>query len=238
MSLKFYIQRRMFMYNFLYMNALRYTNLTKVLVTLSLVMFPICINAAPTATSPELDKQPEAKKSQDQELNKLKDLTVSPAPQAQEKTVKIEKENNYFYPYSTSMGPRLGVQFDSERVSKRQSPIYVLGFFYMLPSISSTHFEIGADLHSNSTGSANFYWRRFFFSTESFRPFIKGGGSLLIQPHKGLANFVDYKNYNARLGVGIEDLVKDPVSFRADLELTAGLSGYSVNFLLGYSWAW
>jgi hypothetical protein len=202
----------------------------------TLVLFPLLVIAAPPeSTTPDLDNvpTPEVKPG---DTYKLKPMEVSEARPLPPKT-KAEIEREYFYPYQSSMGPRLGLQLNPDKLEEKEL-IYLLGFYYMLPSISSTHLELGADLQSNRVGTVNGAVKWIQYNTESFRPFLKAGLSLLVEPDKGLANAIDYKQYSLRLGAGIEDLLKDPASLRWDLEFNVSMKEVYGNIVFGYSWGW
>ncbi len=226
------------MYTFLYMKWLSIGNLTIVSFIIVAFMVPVSRGqAAPHQPEPNLEDQPSSTTPPVQNTDALKYMDISNPPPMTEKVKVTQEEKTYFYPYSMSMGPRLGFVF-YEETSLENPPLILLGFFHMLHSISSNHIEVGGDLHSNSTGALNVAMQHFYFPSEKFRPFVKGGTSLLIEPEKGLANFVDYHNYRLRLGAGIEDMLKDPASLRWDIEATLGLTSYSLNIVFGYAWAW
>lgn len=207
-------------------------------IIVALVFTPCRSKAAPHQPEPNLDIESSAQPPPTVNKDSLSGMDVTEPPATKPKLVNMREESTYFYPYSTSMGPRIGLLFDSERIAKQWSPLVVLGFFYKLNSISANHIVAGADLQSDSTGAINGLIEHTYSPSEKFRPFVKGGLSLLIQPDKGMANLVDYNNYRVRIGAGIEDLLQDPASLRWDFEATVGLTGYAANIIFGYSWAW
>lgn len=212
--------------------------LQRIYITFStFVLCATVAHAAPQGPTPDLDDNPQPVETTNVKKDELKAMDISEPPREAQRKTRGPLENEYFYPYQSSMGPRLGILLNSERLQNKEL-LYLLGFYYMLPSISSRHLEVGADLQSNQVGTINALIKWIYNSTGSFRPFTKAGLSLLIEPDKGLANTIDYKQYSVRLAVGIEDVLKDPASLRWDLEVTAGIKEISVNIVFGYSWGW
>jgi hypothetical protein len=200
----------------------------------TLVLIPVLVFAAPEDPAPNLDQNP-TPVTETGDLYKLKPVDVSqPGPQ---KTKNVRAEKEYLYPYQSSMGPRLGVSLSNKSIEIEEF-VYLVGFYYMFPSISSQHIEAGADLLSNRVGRVNGAYKWIFNGSEKFRPFTKAGLSLLLESEKGLGNVIDYHQYSARIGGGVEDLLQDPASLRWDLEFTVGFQEVGVNLVFGYSWGW
>lgn len=209
-----------------------------VAINLTIVLWSCVALASPHSPQPDLNNVTESKQSQDQNTEALQSLQITEPPKADSTQKKTTVEKTYFYPYQSSMGPRLGIIFDQEFASQRTAPKYLIGFYYMLPSISAGHTELGADLISNTTGRINATYKWIFNRSEKLRPFVKGGFTNLIQPQNGLANLINYRMYGLRLGLGLEDLLIDPASLRWDIEITVGFAEISANVVFGYSWAW
>jgi hypothetical protein len=164
-------------------------------------------------------------------------ITDPPPPEKKERG-QGNSDIDYFYPFQSAMGPRLGLYLEPQKIAADESIRYLLGFFYLLPSHSQKKFEVGVDLQSDRTGRVNAYYRYIFDSTSSFRPFVKGGVSCLVESEQGLANFINYKQYGLRAGVGLEETFKDPASFRWDLEALIAQKDIAVIVVFGYSWGW
>ena len=195
--------------------------------------------ASPHESNPNLDEKTVATKPQSESTEKLNDVSVTPAPEGSAAQKTYVEDREYFYPYSSSMGPRLGLFFDNfDRISEGEYPTSLIGFFYMAPSITDTHYEFGLDLQSNARGALNGYLKKFFNPSNKFRVFGKAGLSIPLLPERGVANLVAIRDFRLRGGIGLEDLLKDPASLRWDLELTYGLSEFVVAVVFGYSWGW
>ena len=193
---------------------------------------------APHTPEPNLDQEPPPK-SEEPKIKEIESVTVTEPPKATEEPHVVKQEASYFFPYQSSMGPRLGFLLDpSAEISLENPPGVIFGFFYMLRSVTSRHYEVAADLYSDGKGSMSAAMKLVFQSTEKIRPFAKAGLLIVLTPDKGLANFVDYKQYMGVVGIGLEDLLKEPASLRWDVEVAAGLSGFFATVIFGYSWAW
>lgn len=55
---------------------------------------------------------------------------------------------------------------------------------------------------------------------------------------KGLATALELENWQLRGGVGFEQMIRPPLSFRAELELAAGVEAIEATGSTGFSWAW
>lgn len=162
-------------------------------------------------------------------------LTVTTPPPLVKSEKKFASSENYFYPYQSSISPRFGVFFDSQNLTSIQ---YIFGFNYLAESVTNRHWEFGADLYSNANGSLSGGYRWIFFPNDKFRPYAKAGGSLLMVPSDGLGNFISLSHYRVLGAVGFEDILRDPMSVRIDLEVAVGTQRSSVQLCVGYSWAW
>lgn len=200
------------------------------------LLIPTLGDAAPQGIDPDkdLNATPIDSSVDPARQEEMHSLTVTPPP-----PFKVERKfsvgENYFYPYQSSISPRFGFYFDSQALTSLQ---YIFGFNYLVESINGRHWEFGADLYSNGSGSLNGGYRWIFNSNGKFRPYVKGGGSLLMIPSDGLGNFISLSHFRVMAAAGFEDIIRDPMSVRFDLELLAGTKGTAVNILLGYSWAW
>lgn len=195
--------------------------------------------AAPGPKSPDLDPGQAPLQQAPEPSPKMEDMRISePPPLAKSKIASTLEESDYFYPFQSAMGPRLGLFLEPERIPSGEGLRYLLGFFYLLPNHSQKKFEVGVDLQSDRTGRVNGYYRYIFNSTGSFRPFVKGGVSCLVESEQGLANFINYKQYALRAGIGLEETFKDPASLRWDLESIIGVKEFALIAVFGYSWAW
>lgn len=146
----------------------------------------------------------------------------------------VKEQSIKYYPFLNSGSPRLGILFNSENIKE---PSYLLGFTYMFPKYKSPQIEIGFDLLNNNTGFLQISKRYIINERQYFRPYYKWGGAILMMPETKLAGLFAIQNYYLRLSVGLEDLLKPPMSVRIELEASIGAKLYfALNF--GYSWGW
>jgi len=156
------------------------------------------------------------------------------------KPPKTKKRRAVYYPFTQSISPRLGslVKLDEFKQKPTGAFEYLIGFNYLLYSIRSPHYEIGADLVSNAEGHLNIAKRWIIAERSGFRPFYKAGVLLRMVGNEGFATFANIKNYMACGSVGIEDYFKAPLSLRLELELAVGTERNYLLLVFGYSWAW
>lgn len=202
------------------------------------VLLPLGIFAAPAPTEPNLDPGSQSEKSPSTPSPALEDMRITEPPEKVHQRSNQEPDQDYFYPFQSAMGPRLGLFLEPHKLAEDESIRYLIGFFYLLPSHSQGKFELGADLQSDRTGRVNGYYRYIFKPSASFRPYWKAGFTCLVESEQGLANFINYRQYGARLGLGLEETFRDPASFRWDLESIISLKEVSFLLVFGYSWGW
>lgn len=191
-------------------------------------------SAAPKTDAPLLstseDQQPGESQTQS-----LEGVSITEPPPAKAKTIHASTE--IFFPYQSSVSPRAGVGTHTRRPS--DSPyFYFVGLNLMFDSPTSRHVEVGVDLTSESHGLLHLAYKWVYNHNSSFRPFLKIGPSIVLNPSEQLGTFLKPENYQARIGGGIEKLLKVPMSIRIDLEAALGSGRADFASGLGYSWAW
>ncbi len=205
----------------------------------TLVFWGHLASAAPSPKNPDLDPGVAPVQQATEPSQKLEDMRITETPALKKDSSKSQmSESDYFYPFQSAMGPRLGLFLEPQNISSGAGMRYLLGFFYLFPNHSQKKIEAGVDLQSDRTGRVNLHYRYIFNSTASFRPFAKAGLSCLVESEQGLANFINYRQYALRAGIGLEETFKDPSSFRWDLEALLGLKEFSILLVFGYSWGW
>lgn len=107
---------------------------------------------------------------------------------------------------------------------------------YMFPQNISPHWELGASISQKSASGFYISKRWIINERSSFRPFYKWGGFINFANQKNLAVFTQYKNYYLSGSLGIEDLLKHPMSIRIELQALIGAQSAMAYFLFGYSW--
>lgn len=146
-----------------------------------------------------------------------------------------ETQAEYFFPYTRSMSARFGGVFDSSQFSDK-GLIYLAGISLLYRYKQKYYFDFGFDVRSDALGTI-YGERRWVYSRSSFRPYTKAGLGLNLVPADQLATFLRFKNYQARVGLGAEQIFITPMSFRYEIELLQS-DVTAIILSLGYSWAW
>lgn len=140
-----------------------------------------------------------------------------------------------FYPYTQSGSPRAGILLEATDISSSKA---FFGLSYMLPSKQSPHWEVSFDMSTQSLAFLSVNRRTIFDERRSFRPYYKWGVANIINSEYKLASLVELKNYQLKMGLGIEDLLTPPMSVRLEAEVGVGLENIYLLISLGYSWGW
>ncbi len=140
-----------------------------------------------------------------------------------------------YYPYLQSISPRVGLLVNSDDL-KRSETVYSI--LYLLPKIESPQIEVGAEVIPNFEGFLHVSKRHIFKQRDYFRPFVKYGLNLSVVSKENLATFFNFKNYGLRVGMGLEDLLRPPMSLRIDIEALISAQSTALIVTFGYSWGW
>ncbi len=207
-------------------------------MTVGIISMAVCINGNAATHTPSPDTPITSASPAPDPTTKQADLStlsVSPSTIPKEPPAKT-----IFYSYNQSISPRSGIEYDFFQPHNLSNSAvnYLFGFEYMFASVTSQHWEIGADLMSNSRFYFNGGYKWIFNQFDEFRTFAKVGASLRFDTGASLATFVDYKAYQVRGTFGFEKLFLDPISLRVEIELEAGLDEIAGFLCLGYSWGW
>jgi hypothetical protein len=208
-------------------------------IFLNLMTFVLLIGGAPIAASPtlETDLFPPETADENQELKDVeqqleeKGLIVSEPLEVKSDDIQI------YYPYQQSMAPRLGVLIDPDLLRDRDLPLLV-GITYMLPKRRAPRWEIGFDVVVDDGAHFSIGQRHIWGEPHSFRSYVKISALLAANAEEKLATITDIDNYFLKLSVGLEDVIKMPMSVRLETELVAGLERQYLIFSFGYSWGW
>lgn len=208
------------------------------LIVASSLFAPALVWSAPSGLSPSdepvIDEEETKEKSKD-----LSNPTKLDAMEITEPTpVVTKKEKKYQFKFNESAGPRIGMVLSAAKLRERKRPDYLIGFQYMMASKSNLHGEFGADANTYGSGHVFGSAKYIFSHKEKRRPFVKGGMMLIPNPADGLGAFLRIESYNALLGAGLEDLLKENLSIRIDIELIIGPSQSAALINFGHSWAW
>lgn len=183
--------------------------------------------AAPTAPNIDIQNgtsvESQDSKSEPSQINpKLETLSPNKVQSNPAQADNIEEYRTYFYKYDESLSLRLGGNHDfgDPPDEEDDNTSAQFGFAYMFESQSKAHLEFAADL---------FPKREEFFlqlalkvvelSTEAFRPHYKIGGAIKFDSGDKFNTPLKTENYFGVLGVGFEDIIKDPLSLRIDMDL-------------------
>lgn len=208
------------------------TTLTKTLVLLiTTSVFSTSAWAIKTAPSPD-ETPAEKKESQasSEELARAKQVNLTPAPPVSERVIAEE----YFYSHRHAVSFLGGMTVATNDFANMDS---VLSLVYWFPLRNLTGAEAGADLASDGTGILQLAARQTF-GQGRFRRFIRIGGGVRIQPSDQLVTFIRRKNWQGRIGAGIEYVVSDPFSFRIGADGIATTENTAVAATAGLTWAW
>ncbi len=157
----------------------------------------------------------------------------APIPKVQD-----QAKEEVVYRYKQSMSPRIGVVIDPQDAQKGKTVPLSIGFAFLLPSETSTHWETSADVFTSGEGQIEVSRRTIFDEMFSLRPYYRYGAFLRVKPQNQLASFAEFKQYGGTLAIGLEDLVLKPASIRIELELGAGAEHQFALGTIGYSWGW
>lgn len=210
---------------------------------LTLVLFVglVHLNVSPSAfaatpsPSPDFqDPPPKEEPPSPEQTMQLEAMDISKPPV---RRVQPEEREEFFFPYRYSIAIRLAPVFDTATTVDGRNVIYLAGVQYLFPLQDLKAFEAGADLLSDSSGAIHLS-RRYIFSRSRFRPYTKAGFGLRVVPADQMVALLKYQNYQLRGAIGFEHLFRLPMSFRSELEVTAGMRSFQAILSLGYVWAW
>ena len=198
-----------------------------------------CVLAAPayaakSTSAPNLDDTQEATAppENEKEIRSSIDIAAPPPP----RPVSAE-EKEYFYRYRSALTFQTGLVYDTRAVNDGTSFLTRLGTQYDFTTEDRRKYEGGADLLSDGSGSLEGF-QRFVFGQGRFRPYVKGGLGLRVVPADQLATFLKYENYQLRGAAGLEQLVKDPIGLRVELEAMLSSRSLGLSLLFGGVFAW
>jgi hypothetical protein len=216
------------------MRAFHYLNLST-LVLLAALLVPRISQGATETPSPDFNEPP-AKKEEISSENKmiLNSIDIAPPPPAPEKI----NSDDFFYSYRRALIIRAGALYDTEAAQNGTSnPLVDLGLGYLFPDEKWKSLEAGADLLSDGTGVLHLE-KRFEFSRTRFRPYLKAGAGLRVDPSDQLATFLKYQNYQLRGAAGFDQLIQLPASLRIEIESTISTKTVQIGLSIGAVWAY
>lgn len=190
------------------------------------------------------DKNTERRKHSliEYEVKKEKATSQKPAQTPAEISNDVERET-YFFPYHRAFSMRTGATLNfkelSEKDGDKKVPI-LFGFKFMLNSENSKHQEYGLDLlaGTESVLYVNGGYKYIIDHTSNLRPYYKIGAGLRFDQGDHLETPFDFESYSLMLSAGLEDLMRDPHSFRLDLDLLVGKEDFLAMIGLGWSFAY
>ena len=196
---------------------------------------------SPTFSAPD-DKIEQKRKSLIQYDQKVP--VQAPAPVATSDSEENDEDETpkYFFSHDESISLRTGGAIDFKELEKtdgdKDIPI-LLGLRYMLPSSNSKHQEHGVDLLMGDKSRLYLQagYKYIIDHTNGLRPYYKFGVSMRFDEGDHMETPFDFKSYAIVGSVGLEDLIKDPHSFRVDLDIHVGREDFLALVVLGYSLA-
>lgn len=209
-------------------------------------ILPLVLTLGRMAYGTPVNPEPEMESSQSQESQiknpkdkkeqtLIRDLKITPIKGDTKKPVTIARKPKRFYTFHHSISPRIGTWNSTEN----NTNFYFVGVNYLLPTGPKRYWEFGIDWLSNNRGWLHASRRWIFKSDATFRPFLKGGLTLNLNPSETLRTFLKEDYYYASLVGGFEYWLVDRTSFRLDLAARANHQGTLIASLaIGYSWGW
>ncbi|MCC6278054.1 MAG: hypothetical protein IT289_09085 [Oligoflexia bacterium] len=162
---------------------------------------------------------PDAEKSQDPDPDVAIEGVEITTPEDQH-----ESRPKYFYPYLSS----LSFVFGGTLSSPEDGSVVSYGLFgasYLWPSSTARHIESGAE--GFASGQSDFWtsYRVHWVSTARVRPFWSLGLGVKIFSNRGLASFLEFKNFYIRGAVGFEWSFWNQLSVRTEFFACPDFSG-------------
>ncbi len=196
-------------------------------------------SAAVAAPEPNLDNKTQIDQEQLQKAPPeiLQTIDITPVVKSSRRDEGVFESSEYFYPFRKAISPRMGAVYNTNAINADLGALYLVGFQYLFQTKSGKFYELGADVFTRGTGRLHAA-RRWNLTRTKTRPYLKGGIGWVIDPDQGLTAIIRYQNLQGRAAVGFEHLVASPLSFRAEIEVAAGIEEQEGIFSLGYSWAW
>jgi hypothetical protein len=204
-------------------------------VVLAALLISSNARSAKGSPQPNMDDTPEdatSRPSTDPILNQTIDIgKPPPAPSLENRA-----EREFFYQYRSSITARVGLALINSAVTNGGAQT-IAGAEYAFTTPAMKIYEGGADIIGDGTGNLHFS-RKIVYSRSEFRPYIKVGAGLLVNPSDGLVTFIKYQNYQIRAAMGLEELLRIPRSMRLELEGTLGGNTTQASITAGYVFAW
>jgi len=208
----------------------------------TLVLFTILSGArsaegAPSALNPDLS-EPAQKHNPPvvDETRSADTLDISKPPPSARTWSASGASDDFFYAYRKSLAMRIGINAGSTVTNGINTPA-VTGVQFTGTDAERRVIEFGADILSDGTGDLQLS-RRAIFSRTRFRPYVRGGVGLLINPQDQLAAFIKYQNYRLLGAGGFEYTLQKSASVRLEAEASLSGNGLQSAATIGYVWAW
>lgn len=165
---------------------------------------------------------------------------TSPSLRPEKSDSTSDEAPQFFFSYEESFTIRASVGLNFKELKKTEGdkdPWLVLGMRYMLPNTTAHHQEYGLDLATddNSRLYVSGGYKHILDRTENLRPYFKIGAAIRFDEGDKLETPFDFKSWSLVGSMGIEDLIKDPHSLRADLDLFWGKEDFLA--LISFGWS-
>jgi hypothetical protein len=167
----------------------------------------------------------------------IHDMQIQTPPKVDVAKIKTSQQTVYF-PYQSSVSPRLGFGTDTNRLREGNIYYYFYGLQYQLPNDQGIHWEATADVINDGTGVISVGRKLRLTPTEATRPYFKLAGAIHINPSEQLTTFLRSENFQLRPSAGFEYFLQHPSSVRVELETWFSLRYMGLHLSVGYAYAW
>lgn len=183
----------------------------------------------PLPSDPPLSSQPDER---DLIIEDTIDIATPPAPALRPSSA----ERKFIYGYKNILTLRVGAIGRAKSPTATQNP-YLAGLQFLLTTKEKLQLEVGVDTLTDGTGILHFA-RRWTYSTDEVRPFVKLGGGLIVDPKNQIGAFLKHELLLAEGSLGVEAHLWGSSSVRIEIEAGIGLETQQALMAVGYNWAW
>lgn len=208
----------------------------RILLSVFLTLVAVSFSVEKTFAAPSVQKTQmndiEKKDDTPEQKNVIEGLDISTPPPEK----KASDETSIYFPYESSISPRLGMGTDSTLLAQN-TYYYLFGFNYLFQSTSSSHLEVGFDLINDGSGVITVGQRTIYDQSTYLRPYFKIAVGLKTNASDQLNTFLKKDNYRLIPSMGLERILFKNSSARIDLEPYLTLTTVGLILVMGYSYA-
>lgn len=167
----------------------------------------------------------------DSELGPPPINTKPTSPQSEWGASLLQSRKNSDHTLSFSLGEMAGFLVDKGEF-RRSSFVSIQQTNY---NRDFTAQEYGVELLSNGQVGLNWGFKTLMMLGKSFEPFYKYGFGGLYKTTEGLGSFINYERYQARVAMGVDDLLSLERQLRAEAGVAYSVLGVSYFISIGYA---